>query len=369
LEAKTCGSNGLSQPDANRNAINTKTSDVAHSTGSQSGNAFQPPPFLQFLFIGFLAVYILNLGYGFDGTGTQLKRFDFVSMALSGEKQPLTEGGRYSGNRFRHCWIGELSIPLPKQYVLGADSQKRDLEEFHMESYLRGEWKKGGWWYYYAYGLFVKVPCGIVLLFALTLIARCLYPPNLNSIRNEVVLVLPAAAILILVSSHTAFNIHLRYVFPSLGLGLVFAGGAVSFWGGRNIAATVLLYFVFSELVIDSVSHVPHQISYFNHFVGGTRSGPQHLLGSSFDWGQDLMRIAAFLNREYPSTPVIWECPNDRLGDLLCRRQHGIGRNIVIRVIQADRYFASSQGRRFGPMVTDSRFVSRVLIDVVSESK
>jgi hypothetical protein len=31
----------------------------------------------------------------------------------------------------------------------------------------------------------------------------------------------------------------------------------------------------------------PHHLSYFNAFVGGPRNGHHHLLGSSFDWGQD----------------------------------------------------------------------------------
>ena len=56
---------------------------------------------------------------------------------------------------------------MPKQYVLGFDSQKKDLEHFGQKSYLRGEWKDGGWWYYYFYGLLVKVPCGTWGLFAL----------------------------------------------------------------------------------------------------------------------------------------------------------------------------------------------------------
>jgi hypothetical protein len=32
----------------------------------------------------------------------------------------------------------------------------------------------------------------------------------------------------------------------------------------------------------------PHSISYFNEAVGGPLNGPEHLLGSNVDWGQDL---------------------------------------------------------------------------------
>ncbi len=34
------------------------------------------------------------------------------------------------------------------------------------------------------------------------------------------------------------------------------------------------------------VSNFPHQLCYFNEAAGGPENGYQHLLGSSFDWGQ-----------------------------------------------------------------------------------
>lgn len=33
----------------------------------------------------------------------------------------------------------------------------------------------------------------------------------------------------------------------------------------------------------------PHQLAYFNELAGGPEDGYRHLLGSSFDWGQDLL--------------------------------------------------------------------------------
>lgn len=320
------------------------------------------PPVSQLIFIGVLSLYILNLGYGFDGTGTRLKQFEFTSMALSGSPEPMPEGRRFSGNRFRGSWLGEIPVPLPKQYVLGADRQKKDLEGFHLESYLRGEWKHGGWWYYYIYGLLVKVPCGIIALFALGLIARCIDPPDLKSLRDECVLLAPASVILIVVSSHTAFNIHLRYVLPTLGLCLVFTGSA-TVWcsrkGGRFMS--LLLVLLFAEFVADSARHMPCHLSYFNHFAGGSQCGPRHLLGSSYDWGQDVLRIASFLNDTYPDSLIVWDCQNSELGELLCTRHNDTRNNTIIHVIDADRYYAPPLRFHVSNIISETLFSSPIV--------
>ena len=108
-----------------------------------------------------LGIYLLNLGYGFDGTFTRLKDFTFVSRLMSAEEPHAP------GNRFDGTWLGELPMPVPRQYLIGFDIQRHDFEDPPGPSYLRGQWKEGGWWYYYLYGLGVKTPHGTQLLLAL----------------------------------------------------------------------------------------------------------------------------------------------------------------------------------------------------------
>ncbi|MDQ3331752.1 MAG: glycosyltransferase family 39 protein [Planctomycetota bacterium] len=180
-----------------------------------------------------LGLYILNLGYAFDGSFTALKEFSFVSETLAGEEQ-AGEGG----NRFARTCLGELPVPLPEQYVLGFDSQKRDFEDYGQPSYLRGTWSDHGWWYYYLYGLLVKVPHGTQLLFVFAVVLTLLQmirgahgwgqsaePFNRRlPWRDELVLLAPAVALFTFVSSQTEFSHHFRYVLPSLGLFLIFLG-------------------------------------------------------------------------------------------------------------------------------------------------
>lgn len=42
---------------------------------------------------------------------------------------------------------------------------------------------------------------------------------------------------------------------------------------------------------VSSVANYPHQLAYFNEIAGGRKSGSEHLLHSSFDWGQDVLLL------------------------------------------------------------------------------
>ena len=195
-----------------------------------------------------IALYILNLGYGFDGSFTRLGDYTFISRRLTGNDQSGTPG-----NRFISTWLAAVPAPLPKQYLLGLDTQQHDFEDYGQPSYLRGEWKDGGWWYYYLYGLWVKAPHGTQLLF-LTAVALCLVDlfrrqqraepvsdasPTEPALRETAVLplhltmsclVLPPVILFVLVSAQLEFNHHLRYVLPCAGFAFVLIGRLARPW-------------------------------------------------------------------------------------------------------------------------------------------
>lgn len=264
-------------------------------------NGSPPPPspsVLQLSTILLLGVYIINLGYAFGGVGTKIGEFQFVSRTLTG----LDESGK-PGNRFRNSWIGQLPVPFPEQFVLGFDSQKKDFEEFGQMSYLLGEWKNGGWWYYYVYGLLVKVPCGTWGLFVLVIVLRLAGHFPQSSPRDELVLLLPAALLLCLVSSQTAFNIHLRYSFPLLGVATIVLG-SVCVCSERSFALHFLSVVLIAYSVASTLLVYPHHFAYFNDFVGGPTNGPRVLLGSNVDWGQDLLLFESWYQSHTEARPI-----------------------------------------------------------------
>jgi hypothetical protein len=204
--------------------------------------------FIQLAGLLLIALGIVNLGYGFSGSFTRLKEFKFVSSVLTG----LEKTGDV-GNRFQDSWLRDVFVPLPKQYVLGIDIQNGDFEHFPQKSYLRGEWKWGGWWYYYIYGLAVKTPHSLQLLSLLAIVAALFPKPRQSAgvangaappvsapatSRDLAILLAPAATLLVLVSSQVGFNHHVRYVLPTLGFFLVFMGAtATRFTCSRHAAA------------------------------------------------------------------------------------------------------------------------------------
>ena len=248
-------------------------------------------PLLQLGSILALAMCVINLGYGFDGVGIRLRDFRFVSKALTGLNNHVR-----SDNRFRDSWIGKVPIILPKEYILGIDSQKKDLEKYHLPSYLRGEVKKrGGWWYYYVYGLLVKVPRGTLGLLVLVVLCRLACRARPASFVDEVVLLAPALVVLSVVSCHMEFNRHLRYVFPSLGMFLIFLGQAGSGLKCRFSMCGAVVVCLTAESILSLACTYPHHLAYFNGFAGGSQYGYRHLLGSSLDWGQDLLFLRDYV--------------------------------------------------------------------------
>ena len=140
-----------------------------------------------------LSCYVLNLGYGFKGTGTRLRDFEFVSKALGGERH----GGQVSSNRFRGSLLGELPIPVPREVVLGLDMQKKDFE-LGRWTFLAGRWKWGGWWYFYLVAIAIKSPLGygVLLIAAVGVVWRG--GPTVR--RPALAIVLPIVAIIGFVS-------------------------------------------------------------------------------------------------------------------------------------------------------------------------
>ncbi len=256
------------------------------------------PAFTQLCVIMCLAMYLLNLGYGFEESGLPLKDFTFISETLGGE-----DVGDEGGNRFRDSWVGQLPVPVPANYLRGIDVQKHDFEQGKW-SYLRGEHKEGGWWYYYLYALLVKTPVGFLAVIALSagLWASC------RSFRtvwyDELVLVLPALAILILVSSQTGFNRYLRYVLPALPFLYISASRVAISFTRRNRLAAGAAVLLTGAGIVSSLSVFPHSMAYFNYAAGGPAAGKHHLLDGNLDWGQDVLRLKRWVGEHPEATPL-----------------------------------------------------------------
>jgi hypothetical protein len=258
--------------------------------------------------IGLIGLYVLNMGYGFEGSFRPLGRFGFVSERLGG---PYPRAGGLS-NRFAGHGSGKIPIPLPESYITGLDVQQREFE-LPSWSYLRGEHRRHGWWYYYLYALAIKIPLGIWALGALAVGVTFRWPGRYSAgWRHEAVLLAPAAVVMTLVSLETRYNHHLRYILPAYPFALIWASKVARCvdFGNRKVA--VAMGVATAWAVGSSLAIYPHSLSYFNELIGGPTKGHYHLIDSNIDWGQDVLALRDWLVRHPEVRPLYFDCVGDQ---------------------------------------------------------
>lgn len=254
----------------------------------------------QLFVIIIISLYVLNMGYAFDGSFKRLGNYHFVSQSLSGKQ---SGDNNVVGNRFVGTWLENVIVPLPVEYLRGIDIQKKDFEKFGKPSYLRGSFQEDGWWYYYLYALLVKVPLGTLGLVVLASTCK-LKSERYKKIRDEIVLLTPAISLLIFVSLQTGINHHMRYVLPIFPFFFVWIGRiAVScFFGLKKTRRIIFICLVWS--IGSSVWYFPHSLSYFNELAGGPLRGHSHLINSNIDWGQDLLYLKKWISDHNIKEPI-----------------------------------------------------------------
>jgi 4-amino-4-deoxy-L-arabinose transferase-like glycosyltransferase len=254
----------------------------------------------QLAFSFLLCIYVINLGYGFEGSLCRLADVDFHWPMLSGQ----IDGDQRMviGNRFNGSWLGEIPVPLPLNYVTGIDDIR---SEFFVgaRSYLRGQWQDRGWWYYYLYGLAIKLPLGVLLLILVAAIVSLFRKEYFAGWVNEVVLVIPAVVVLLLVSLNSGISHHIRYALPALPYLFIWSSKVGKSFAMHDQALAVLSSVAITWAVSSSLWVYPHSFSYFNELAGGPLRGHFHLGSSNTDWGQDLLYIKKWYDEHSAARP------------------------------------------------------------------
>jgi hypothetical protein len=217
---------------------------------------------------------VINAGYLFDGALTPVGQFQFESPVMRAAASALP---------------GWLPIPLPRYFFQGIDMQ---LAESGYTAYLMGEFNNRGFYSYYLVALLIKTPAPVLLLCAMAWL-RAPWPT-----RREAPLIVAAALFLLFFSLSRHKNIGLRY--------LLFLEPMMAIWIGRCLspaaAAPVWLRrtiaFAAACLIGVTLTSRPHYLPYFNWLSGGPNHGHRWLLDSNLDWGQDLITLRRYMQRE-----------------------------------------------------------------------
>jgi hypothetical protein len=166
-------------------------------------------------------------------------------------------------------------------------------------SFLLGETRRTGWWYFYFVALAVKTPLPLLLLGlpGLALLARDGWRE-----RRVPVLALPVtfATILAFCCAESHINIGVRHVlilYPLLAIAAAWT--VLRTW--RSLSAPPRLWAVVAGLALWQCATVvyayPDYLPYFNAVAG---DHPERILvDSDLDWGQDLRRLSHELARRH----------------------------------------------------------------------
>jgi hypothetical protein len=193
-------------------------------------------------------------------------------------------------------------VPIPAlDFFRGVDNVWSH-NYFGHDAYLLGQTATHGWWWYFPAAFFFKFPAAASVLFVLGLVG--LVRVALRRLHRRGVLAwyrgLPLSAILfftapllfLFISLGSHINLGVRHLFPVFPFAYLLCTVPFLLRGKRfqrlleKTLWSVLLVFVFSIGVAS-----PYFTSYFSEFVGGWKHGPDYLLDSNYDWGQDLKRL------------------------------------------------------------------------------
>jgi 4-amino-4-deoxy-L-arabinose transferase-like glycosyltransferase len=238
-------------------------------------------------------------------------------------------GGRF-GPGLEHILGRLIETPLPQDWAGFA------TQIFHQRSggpsYLFGERRMHGWWYYYFVALAVKVPLSFWLLVA----GRTALGRRIPSTGRAAMLPAIIVNFLAITAIGSSRNYGLRYVLPLAPVAIVWVSGLAE--GGRWARGLAAIGLLGQALAVASIH--PYELSYFNGLAGGPLGGRHVLADSNLDWGQGLKALAR-LQAEHPEYKDLTLC---YFGDTDPRHYGVVGRIYIVN--------ASSARRRWPPRLT-----------------
>jgi Dolichyl-phosphate-mannose-protein mannosyltransferase len=224
---------------------------------------------------------------------------------------PLGNNQNQPRHKFLHAvlvlffilFFASLAIPLAyffqgfSYWLHGFDKILMHAQHGHASFFLGKHYQEGQIGYFLV-AFFIKTPIGtLALIFASLALYRSGKPLDT---RQVIFLILPVI-LLFGAASQAKINIGIRHILPVYPFLFVLASrlATVHFrWGAVLIIAPLIL------TAISSLRIAPHQLAYFNEFIGGPEQGYRYLSDSNLDWGQDLKGVKAYMEKE--RLPIIY---------------------------------------------------------------
>jgi len=203
---------------------------------------------------------------------------------------------------YRFSWGKNPYLPFPAPFpelFAGIQAVGGHNTEGHL-SYLFGDLRMTGWWYFFPVLLAVKLPLAMLALIVIGL--RKFPKLRSHSWIFPIVIAMPLGMLAVAMAAR--INIGLRHILPIFPfLAIIAAAGAV--WlaeaSRKQSWAVWTLAAVLAWLCGTSIAAHPDYLPYFNALAG---DHPERIVvDSDLDWGQDIKRLGERL-KELNAPPV-----------------------------------------------------------------
>ena len=196
-----------------------------------------------------------------------------------------------SDSRLRDAAYAAVESPLPLAEVIYGFNELYNHEERGHNSYLMGEFRTTGWWYFFPLVIALKTPLGFLTL-AVVGLAATLWRGRSQPWQQYLTALFPIVLLLVCMPSHINLGVrHALAIYPMLA---IVAGHLVvrQYETGGFSRRLVVVALAAWTMASSAIAH-PDYVAYFNEFA--SRNPEKIRTDSDLDWGQDWYRLSARL--------------------------------------------------------------------------
>ncbi len=186
-------------------------------------------------------------------------------------------------------------LHLPAHAYLTGLNAVADHNAGGHASYLLGMRSDTGWWYYFPVVFAVKSTMA-ALAATVLLLAGVLWQAWKREWISPMTLGLALPPLLYFVFSMTSgINIGMRHILPVYPF--LYVGTAAWLTMRTNLRRAACVLAALVALQIGECARItPDYLAFFNELAGGPGRGPEYLVDSNIDWGQDVKKLGLWLD-------------------------------------------------------------------------
>jgi len=202
-------------------------------------------------------------------------------------------------------------VLFPADYYKGLILVTRHALGGH-GSFLLGKTSNTGWWYYFPVAIFVKTPIPFFIFLALAI--GIFGKIKAKLLFDELLLIIAPITFLVF-SMYSKADLGVRHILPIFPFLAVYAAKSIKLvkfseikivnYDLKKLMSALVFLLLILWYLLSSVLSYPNYLAYFNEAAGGAKGGYKILTDSNLDWGQDMVRIRAYINKHNIQDPYV----------------------------------------------------------------